>query len=84
MPLTSSGQISLNDIATEFGGSQPHQLSEYYGKGNAPGSGEIQIAADFYGTANTYNVEYVVVAGGGGSAGGTNNSHGYGAGGAGG
>ena len=42
----------MNDVATEFGGSQPHQLSEYYSTGNAPSSGEIQLAADFYGTAN--------------------------------
>lgn len=54
MPLQSSGQISLSDIAGEFGGSAPHSLSEYYGDGNAPSSGEIQLAADFYGTANTF------------------------------
>ena len=53
MGLQSSGQISLSNIATEFGGSAPHSLSEYYGKGNAPGSGEIQLAADFYGTSNS-------------------------------
>lgn len=54
MALPGSGQISLNDIATEFGGSAPHSLSEYHGKGNAPSSGEIQIAADFYGTSNIF------------------------------
>ena len=52
MPLQSSGQIKLSELATEFGGSAPHSLSEYHGKGNAPASGEIQLAADFYGTAN--------------------------------
>ena len=52
MGLQNDGQISLNDVATEYGGSQPHQLSEYYSKGNAPSSGEIQVAADFYGTSN--------------------------------
>jgi hypothetical protein len=52
MPLTGSGQISLSDIAEEFEGSAPHALSEYYNKGNAPSSGEIQLAADFYGTSN--------------------------------
>lgn len=52
MALQSSGQISLGDIATEFGGTAPHSLSEYYSKGNAPASGEIQIAADFYGTSS--------------------------------
>ena len=66
MPLTNSGQISLSDVAGEFGGSVPHQLSEYHGKGNAPSSGEIQLAADFYGTANTYSIDYIVCAGGGG------------------
>ena len=53
MALPSSGQISLNDIATEFGGTAPHSLSEYYSKGNAPASGEIQLAADFYGTSSS-------------------------------
>lgn len=52
MALQSSGQISLSQIAAEFGGSAPHSLSEYYGDGNAPASGEIQLAADFYGTSN--------------------------------
>jgi len=52
MALQSSGQISLSQIAAEFGGSAPHQLSEYHDKGNAPASGEIQLAADFYGTSD--------------------------------
>jgi len=52
MALQSSGQISLGDIAAEYGGSAPHSLSEYYGDGNAPSSGEIQLAADFYGTSS--------------------------------
>ena len=29
MALQSSGAISLSDVAGEFGGSQPHSLSEY-------------------------------------------------------
>ena len=61
MALTGSGQISLLDIATEYGGSAPHALSEYHDKGNAPSSGEIQIAADFYGTSNAL---YVTATGG--------------------
>jgi hypothetical protein len=52
MALQSSGQIKLSEIATEFGGSAPHALSEYHGSGNAPASGEIQLAADFYGTSS--------------------------------
>ena len=66
MALQSSGQIKLSEIATEFGGSAPHSLSEYYGNGNAPASGEIQLAADFYGTSNylasgTITVGYATV-----------------------
>ena len=53
MTLQSSGQIKLSEIATEYGGSAPHALSEYHGKGNAPGSGEIELATDFYGTSNS-------------------------------
>lgn len=48
-------QISMSQIAAEFGGSAPHALSEYYNKGNAPSSGEIQMGADFHGTANTFS-----------------------------
>lgn len=60
MALQSSGQISLAQIAAEFGGSAPHSLSEYHGKGNAPASGEIQLAADFYGTsASITAISYV-------------------------
>lgn len=62
MALQGSGQISLGDIATEFGGSQPHALSEYYGKGNAAGSGQIRLANDFYGTSN---FSYTYLANGG-------------------
>jgi len=56
MALQSSGAISLADIQTEFGGTNPISLSEYYSKGNAPASGEIQLAADFYGTSNTISL----------------------------
>ena len=46
-----TGQVSLSDIQTEYGGSYPIQLSEYYSKGNAPASGEIRLWADFQGTS---------------------------------
>jgi hypothetical protein len=37
MPLPSSGPLSLNDIQTEFGGTNPISLSEYYAGGaNVP------------------------------------------------
>ena len=52
MALQSSGAISLNDIATEFGGSTPHSLSEYYGVASGvPSSGTISFD-DFYGTSS--------------------------------
>ena len=63
MALQSSGKISLSQIAAEFGGSAPHSLSEYYGDGNAPSSGEIQLAADFYGTSNNISLNTTVTCG---------------------
>jgi hypothetical protein len=57
MTLPVSGEISLADIAGEFGGSVPHSMSEYYRDGglvpgnntSVPTSGTIDMA-DFYGT----------------------------------
>jgi hypothetical protein len=49
MALQSSGPISLNNVAGEFGGSTPHSLSEYYGVASGvPGSGTISLS-NFYG-----------------------------------
>lgn len=51
MALPSSGQLSLADIAGEFGGTAPHSLSEYYGAASGiPTSGQISIS-DFYGAS---------------------------------
>ena len=62
MPLPSSGPLSLNDIQTEFGGTNPIGLNEYYAgganvpagttgtNGAVPSSGTISIF-NFYGTA---------------------------------
>tara|TARA_R110000803_G_scaffold204590_1_gene270717 strand:- start:934 stop:1755 length:822 start_codon:yes stop_codon:yes gene_type:complete len=72
-----TGQLSLGDIAGEFGGSAPHALSEYYDKGNAPSSGEINIS-DFHGTSASYSITYLIV--GGGGAGGANVGQGGGGG----
>ena len=63
MALQSSGAISLANIQTEFGGTNPISLSEYYSKGNAPASGEIQLAADFYGTSNTVDLDFTLQGG---------------------
>ena len=60
MPLPSSGEISLGDIQTEFGGTNPIAIIEYYrGSGlvpnqspnlNMPISGVIKLS-DFYSTS---------------------------------
>ena len=65
MPLQSSGSISLQQIATEFGDSAPHSLNEFYAGGsagvtsggapNVPSSGEISFD-DFYSAANQITV----------------------------
>jgi hypothetical protein len=62
MALPNSGPLSLSDIQTEFGGSNPISLSEYYKGGafvlntdfapNVPSSGTISIS-DFYGARKT-------------------------------
>lgn len=63
MPLPSSGPLSLNDIQTEFGGTNPISINEYYAGGSfvpagtsgtngpVPSSGTISIS-NFYGTSN--------------------------------
>ena len=73
MALQSSGAISLADLATEFGGTAPHSMSEYYRGGGlvpnnntgVPTSGVISLS-DFYGavaaivldiTSNTTNYD---------------------------
>jgi len=49
MVLQSTGAISLLDIATEFGGTTPHSVSEYYAQDSGiPGTGPISFS-DFYG-----------------------------------
>jgi len=62
MAIPSSGPLTLSDIQTEFGGSNPISLSEYYAGGSyvpagttgtygaVPSSGEISIR-NFYGTS---------------------------------
>lgn len=63
MTLPTSGPLTLADIQTEFGGSNPISLSEYYAGGSyvpagtsgtygaVPSSGTISIR-NFYGTSN--------------------------------
>ena len=60
MALTSSGQLKVSEIATEFSDTAPHQLSEFYGASTGvPALGQIGVS-DFYGAAAS--------AGGGGGA----------------
>ncbi|WP_205904690.1 hypothetical protein [Diaphorobacter sp. HDW4A] len=69
MALPSSGPISLLQIAQEFGGSAPHELSEYYGiVSGIPASGAISLS-QFHGKAAageatyTANADFTVPAG---------------------
>lgn len=53
MALPASGAISLGDVQTEFGGSNPISISEYYSADTGvPASGTISLS-DFHGTSNT-------------------------------
>ena len=57
MALQSSGQITLAEVRNEFfgnTGTTQFAMSGLYGVGNAPSSGEIQLAADFYGTSAAF------------------------------
>ena len=54
MTLQSSGRISLDNLQTEFGGSNPIGISEYYSngttipRGDIPGSGQVALS-NYYG-----------------------------------
>lgn len=74
MPLPSSGPLTLANIQTEFGGSNPISLSEYYAGGGlvpagtsgtygaVPSSGTISIR-NFYGTSNFLDQQTVTTGG---------------------
>jgi len=57
MAIQSSGAVSLSELATEFGGTAPHSMSEYYrdaglvpgNNSGVPTSGAISLT-DFYGS----------------------------------
>lgn len=77
MPLQTSGSISLLNIQSEFGGSSPTAISEYYrggssvpsGTSGVPASGAIAVS-DFYGTSNVVPMTYEIIGAGGEGAGG--------------
>lgn len=68
MALPSSGVLTLADIQTEFGGTNPIDLSDYYrggglvpdsaGNAGIPTSGVISVT-DFYGSANSITLDFV-------------------------
>jgi len=70
--LPTSGTLTLADIQTEFGGSNPIGLSEYYAGGSyvpagtsgtngaVPSSGTISVS-NFYGTSAALDVQTVTV-----------------------
>ena len=54
MTLQASGAISLSNVQTEFGGSNPISISEYYGKATGiPASGQISLS-HFYGKSAAF------------------------------
>jgi len=63
MAIPGSGQISISNIVTEFGGSPPNSMSQYYRDGgrvpgnntNVPTSGLIRLS-NFYGAVNEISV----------------------------
>jgi len=63
MALTSSGAISILDVANELGGNAPHSLNEYYAGGaNVPGhdyaAGLLLVGTDFNSTSYGWGASY--------------------------
>ena len=78
MAVTSSAPISITDLVTEFGGSAPHSLTEYYRGGSlvpnvtannsVPTSGAISLT-DFFGATATSGTDDRTITIGSGSFG---------------
>ena len=85
MALPSSGVIRLSQIQSEFGGTNPIRLSEYYRNGtfvtsnntSVPTSGAVDLS-DYYGALNGIEVTYELI--GAGGAGGSGRADGGGSG----
>ena len=86
MAVTSSAPIDIGDLVTEFGGSTPHSLTEYYRGGSlgpnttannsVPTSGAISLT-DFLGATATSGTDDRTITIGSGSFGGFINGHGF-------
>jgi hypothetical protein len=65
MTLQSSGSvISLSQIASEFGGSAPHSMSEYYkNAGLVPSTATEAVTASSLGGSNSTNLRYPAIGG---------------------
>jgi hypothetical protein len=55
MAIKTVGSISIDEIASEYNGTVPHAISEYYGAPGLPASGPIAFN-DFYGKSDLYEV----------------------------
>ena len=56
MVLQTSGSITISDITAEFGGTDPHSMSEYYASDEGiPANGPISFS-DFYGKNIAVNI----------------------------
>lgn len=86
MPIKLSGPLTLSDIAAEFGGTKPHDLSDYYrGGGLVPNknvNSAVPIAgsnlpisySQFYGTTKIITLSYTAYGGGGAGGSGFENN----------
>jgi len=64
MTLQASGAISLSDLGTEFGDTQPHSLSEFYGGGSlVPATTQEVVTASSLGGSNSANARYPAIGG---------------------
>jgi hypothetical protein len=58
MGIPSSGDVNMSEIATEYGGSTPHSLSEYYGEGQGIASSGAINMGSFRGTSGS-TIDYL-------------------------
>ena len=66
MTLPSSGTLSLSDLQTEFTGSHPISMSEYYksgGNGYVPSTVPETVTASSLGGSNSANARYPAIGG---------------------